>query len=42
MLAQNLACTLLAYFVEEGGQLLDAPGGSPLDVRALFQKGILS
>jgi hypothetical protein len=42
MLAQNLACTLLTYFVEDGGQLLDAPGGSPVDVRALFQKGILS
>jgi hypothetical protein len=42
MLAQNLASTLLAHFVEGGGRLLDAPGGSPIDVRALFQKGIPS
>lgn len=42
MLAQNLACTLLTYFVEDGGRLLDAPGGSPVDVKALFQKGVLS
>lgn len=42
MLAQKLAHTLLAHFVEEGGRLLDAPSGSPVDVAALFQKGILS
>jgi hypothetical protein len=42
MLAQNLAHTLLVYFVQDGGRLLDAPGGRPVDVAALFQKGILS
>lgn len=42
MLAQNLAYTLLASFVEDGGRLLDAPGGRPVDVVALFRKGILS
>jgi hypothetical protein len=42
MLAQKLAHTLLAHFVEEGGRLLNAPNGSPVDVAALFQKGILS
>jgi hypothetical protein len=42
MLARNLACTLLASFVEDGGRLLDAPGGRPVNVAALFQKGILS
>jgi hypothetical protein len=42
MLAQNLAYTLLAGFVEDGGCLLDASGGSPVDLKALFHKGILS
>jgi hypothetical protein len=42
MLAQNLARTLLTSFVEEGGRLLDAPGGRRVDVAAFFQKGILS
>jgi hypothetical protein len=40
MLAQNLAYTLLAYFVEDGGRLLDAQGGRPVDVKTLFQKGV--
>jgi hypothetical protein len=42
MLAQNLAQMLLVSFVEDGGQLLDAPEGRPVDVAALFQKGLLS
>jgi hypothetical protein len=42
ILTQNLASTLLAYFVENGGRLLDAPAGSLVDVGALFQKGIVS
>jgi hypothetical protein len=42
MLAQNLAYTLLAGFVEDGGRCLDVNGGSPVDVRTLFQNGILS
>lgn len=42
MLAQKLAQMLLVYFVEDGGQLLDAREGKPVDVTTLFQKGILS
>lgn len=42
MLAQNLACTLLTHFVEDGGRLLDVPGGSPVDIKALFQTGVMS
>jgi len=41
MLAQKLAQVQLAYFVEDGGQLLDAPEGKPVDVATLFRKGIL-
>jgi len=42
MLAQKLAQMLLVSFVEDGGQLLDAPDGKPVDVAALFQTGVLS
>jgi hypothetical protein len=42
MLAQKLAQMLLVSFVEDGGQLLDAPGGKTVDVAALFQKEVLS
>ncbi len=42
MLAQKLAQMLLVSFVEDGGQLLDAPGGKPVDVAALFQTGVMS
>lgn len=42
MLAQNLARTLLAHFVEDGGVLLDSPGGKPVDIQKLFGQGIIS
>jgi hypothetical protein len=35
MLAQKLAQMLLVSFVEDGGQLLDAPGGKTVDVESL-------
>lgn len=34
MLAQNLARTLLAALVEEGGKLIDSPGGEAIDSAA--------
>jgi hypothetical protein len=42
MLAQNLAKTLLKYFVEDGGKLLDEPGGRTVDIEKLFATGIIS
>jgi len=40
MLAQNLARSLLAAFVEEGGRLLDGPGGNVVDIEHLFRAGV--
>lgn len=40
MLAQNLARTLLYAFVEEGGRLLDGPGGNIVDIEHLFRTGV--
>lgn len=42
MMAQDLARTLLVGFIEEGGHLLDAPGGTPLTVEQLFSPGAVS
>jgi hypothetical protein len=39
MLAQNLARTLLAYFVEDGGRLSGSPEGKDVDLKALFSAG---
>lgn len=41
MLAQNLARTLLAGFVDQGGQLFDSDAGAKLDLQKLFTSGIL-
>lgn len=40
MLAQNLARSLLTAFVEEGGRLLDSPGGNIVDIEHLFRTGV--
>lgn len=42
MLAQNLARQLLGHFVEGGGALLDAPGGSAVSVQRLFDSGVMA
>jgi len=42
MLAQNLARTLLAHFVEDSGVLLDSPDGKRVDIQKLFGQGIIS
>jgi hypothetical protein len=39
MMAQNLARTLLNDFIEQGGRLLDAPGGASVDLARLFALG---
>ncbi|MEP7314306.1 MAG: hypothetical protein ABI859_17105 [Pseudomonadota bacterium] len=39
MVAQNLARTLLNDFIEQGGRLLEGPGGLSLDVERLFTVG---
>ena len=40
MLAQNLAKTLLSAFTDEGGLLLDSPGGNVVNVEHLFRTGV--
>jgi Domain of unknown function (DUF6968) len=40
MLAQNLAKSLLSAFIEEGGLLLDSPGGNVVNVEHLFRTGV--
>jgi hypothetical protein len=42
MLAQQLARTLLAAFIERGGMLLDAPGGRAVSVQSLFDSGLMA
>jgi hypothetical protein len=42
MLAQRLARNLLNGFIEDGGELLDASGGSRIDVERLFGTGVYS
>jgi hypothetical protein len=42
MLAQKLARTLLAGFLEDGGVLLDGKDGSAVSVQALFDGGTVS
>jgi hypothetical protein len=42
MLAQGLARALLLGFIEDGGRLLDAEGGSAVSVQDLFTGGTLS
>jgi hypothetical protein len=42
MLAQQLARTLLAAFVERGGMLLDGLGGRAVSVQGLFDSGLMS
>jgi hypothetical protein len=41
MLAQKLARQLLTYFVEDGGALYDAPGGTLVSITDLFDAGII-
>jgi len=40
VLAMSLAQTLLQSFVDDGGSLLESPGGESIDIKSLFQSGI--
>ena len=42
MLAQSLARTLLAGFVEDGGKLMDPESGASVSVEAMFAGGALT
>lgn len=41
MLAQNLARTMLGYFIEDGGAVLSGRAGKPTTFDSLFVAGVL-
>jgi hypothetical protein len=40
VLAQNLLRSLLSGFAQDGGQLFDGPGGTPVNIEQLFRTGV--